>query len=354
MDESYLAFVASPSESDENGIYSYRVDATTGELARVAATPAGENPSFLTVHPSREYLYAVDGVDDGTALAFSIDRETGTLTELNRESSGDAGPCYCSVDTAGRYLLIAHYSGGSVSMVPIGANGRLGEPTDVIVHEESNAGPDQQTQPRPHSIVPGPENRFAYVPDLGTDRVVVYEIDGENGKLQPVVSHHVGLHEGAGPRHFDIHPDDRFAYLLNERDSTLTAFERDADAGTLVEIETVSTLPTGFDGYNATADVHVHSSGQWLYASNRGQDSIAVFEIDGESGCPRLVDHQSTRGEWPRNFALDPAGNFLFAENKDTNDIVVFRIDEETGQLAYAGETRDVPQPMCMAFLPTE
>jgi len=322
MADNHLAFVGTFTDADTPGIHSYEVDTGTGELEAVAATAGGADPSFLAIDPAWEHLYAANATDEGAVTAFSIDRDTGELTELNRGPSGDAGPCHCSVDPTGTALLAAHYQGGSVSMLSIEDDGRIGEVTDRVEHGDS----ESDATPHPHSIYPGPENQFAYAPDLGLDRIAVYEMDLEAGGLEPADPPAVEVHDGAGPRHLDFHPNERFVYLINERDSTLTAFE--LRSGRLEEIETVDTLPDGFDGDNYPADIHAHPSGQWVYGSNRGHDSIAVFELD-DDGVPTLVDHESTQGEWPRNFAIDPTGRYLFAENEDTDNIVGFRIEDD-------------------------
>lgn len=344
----HLAYLGTYTDGDSEGVYRYRVDASTGEMDRLGATEAGENPTFLAVHPSGDYLYAVNEAGDGGAVAFEVDRETGDLERLNERPTGDAGPCHCSVDAAGEYLLVAHYGGGSVSMLPVGADGALGDPTDVVEHEGSSVG-DRQTEPHPHSINPGPDDRFAYVPDLGTDEVVAYELDREADALERVGATEV--HDGAGPRHLDFHPAGRYAYLINELDSTLTALERDPETGALEAVETVETLPPEFDGESYTADVHVHPSGSFVYGSNRGHDSIVAFECDAGTGRLSLVGHESTRGEWPRNFALDPSGDHLFAENRDTDDVVAFDVDGATGELSATGDVEAVPSPVCMQFL---
>lgn len=348
---SFLAFVGAFADTEGDNLFSYRADAASGELTQLAATRAGENPSFLAVHPDGEYLYAINEVESGAVVAFSIDRRTGALSLVNRQPSGDAGPCHCSVDATGSYVMVAHYAGGSVSLLPIRDDGGLEAPADVVDHEGSSVDPERQTQPHPHSIATGPENRFVYVPDLGADRVVIYELDLENGELRPAESPRVSLHDGAGPRHFDIHPNGRVLYLLNELDATLATFDRDPRTGALEERATTATLPAAFDGDNLAADVHAHPSGRWVYASNRGHDSVAILEIGPRGGISRLVDRESTRGASPRNFALDPTGTFLYAENGETDAVVVFRIDSETGELEYTGQTIDVQQPSCMKVL---
>jgi 6-phosphogluconolactonase len=315
-----------------------------GSLERLGVTAAGENSSFLTIHPNGSYLYALSEVADGTVTAFTID-PSGALSQVNRRTSGASGPCHCTVDAAGTYLFVAHYTGGAVSVLPIQDDGGIGDPMTVVTHEGSSVHPRRQTEAHPHSVRLGPNGRFAYVPDLGTDEIVVYEFD--DGALHRVEA--VSVHDGAGPRHLEFHPDGAVCFLVNELASTLSAFEYHETTGSLTHLDTVDTVPEQFIGENLTADVHVHPSGRWVYCSNRGHDSIAVFEFERER--LQSVGHESTRGEWPRNFALDPAGEFLYAENQRTDEIISFCIDETTGTLAPAGHTMVVPRPACMKIL---
>ena len=358
---SALAFVGtrgyvSPSNASDGEasreIHAFGLDPETGELSRRAVVDAGENPSFLAVHPDEARLYAVSQADEGTVTGFEFDPETGELSRLNRRRTGDARPCHVSVDPTGRYALATHYVGGSVSVLPIAESGRLSNPSHAVEREGRGPDPDRQTRSRPHAAVFGPDDRFVYVPDLGADRVWVYELDRDEGRLVPAGPGSVRLHAGAGPRHLAFHPDGRFAYAVNELDSTLTAFERDPRTGDLSAVRTVSTLPTSFEGENRPADVHVHPSGRWVYGSNRGHDSVAVFAVDSESGAPEPAGHASTGGEWPRNFALDPTGEYLFAENQATDGIVPFRVDDAAGGLSVAGPAVAVRRPSCMALVP--
>ena len=346
--KSSLAFVGTYTSDGSDGVYSYRLDGETGDLEALGATAMGEEPSFLAIHPNGEYLYAVNEVDGGSVTAGKIDTETGTITQLNSQPSGDDGPCHCSVDATGQYVMAAHYGGGSVSMLPIEDDGCLGEPSTVVDHDPTDFEQDSSTTPRPHSINPGPENCFAYVPDLGLDEVVVYEMDLEAGRLD--FSSSVSVQSGAGPRHLVFHPTNGLVYVIDELDSSMIVFERDAQTGELAEIQTVSTLPDDFDGENYPADVQVHPSGEWVFGSNRGHDSIATFAVDDETGELELTSLEPTGGEWPRNFAIDPSGSFLFAENQNTDDIHVFRIGDD-GELEATGASVDVPSPVCMEFL---
>jgi 6-phosphogluconolactonase len=341
-----LAFVAG------DDLYSYRVDRPTGGLEHLSTTETAEPPSFLAVHPDGEHVYAVWG-GEGTAVAFDVDPETGELSAQNRQPTENQGPCHCAVDATGSYLLVAHYQGSGVAMLPIEADGSLGPVCDSHRHEGSGPNAERQEAPHPHSINPGPDNRVAYVPDLGIDKIVAYGIDTEAGRLVREDALTVDLSPGAGPRHFDVHPGEEYAYVINELADTVTAFDRDPETGALAAIGTESTLPDDFEGQTKTADIHVHPTGNWVYGSNRGHDSIAVFEIGADGGIDRLAI-EPTGGEWPRNFGMDPAGDYLFVENRDTDDVTTFDIDGATGGIAQNGAMTDVPQPICMVFLERE
>jgi len=343
----HTAYVGTYTEdTDSGGVYTCRVDGETGAMERRGVTDAGPDPSFLAVAPGGDTLYAVNEVGEGSLTALSID-DDGDLGLLNRQPSGGAGPCHVSVDATGRYALVANYAGGTVAMLPIRDDDGLDEPGHVVEHEGSGADPGRQEGPHPHSITPGPDNEVAYVPDLGTDRLVTYGLDLDGGRLRPDAVPDVELPAGAGPRHLEFSPDGRYASLINELDSTLTGLERDPSTGELSIVDAADTLPGGYEGENYTADVHVHPDGATVYGSNRGHDSIAVF--DGTEGRPVLRDHVSTGGEWPRNFAVGPAGDHLFVANADTDDVHVFAIDDD-GDLHATDETTTVPQPVCVRF----
>jgi 6-phosphogluconolactonase len=348
--ESRYAFIGTSTDADDDGVFGVRVDAA-GTLDRVSATNAGTEPMFLAPNSTGDRLYVTIRPDaGGRVVAYDIDRETDTLSRLNdAPTKGNGTPCYCSVDATDQCVLTAQYDGGTVSVLPIDGDGRVGDPTAVVEHEGSGPDPDRQSEPHPHAIRPGPDNEYAYAPDLGADRICIYDFDATAGTLDPAACGHVEVHDGAGPRHLDFHPNGRFVYLIDELDSTVVAYERDADTGALEAFETVSTLPEGFEGENYPADVHVHPSGEFLYGSNRGHDSIAVFELDAD-GRPSLLDTESTRGEWPRNFALAPTGEFLFAENADSDTVVSFRVEDD-GTLDPTGDVLDVPSPVCMQFV---
>ena len=338
------------------GIYLVHLDTATGRLDEPTLAAEVTNPSFLAIHPSRRFVYAVGemgsvaGKKGGAVSALAVDRQTGKLTLINQQSSGGAGPCHLVVDTAGRNVLVANYGGGSVASLPIREDGRLGQATSFIQHEGSSVDPRRQKGPHAHGIYLDPAGRFAFVPDLGLDKVVIHRFDATLGSLAPNDPPFATVTPGAGPRHFAFHPSARYAYVINEMGSTVTAFGYDARRGDLKSFQTVSTLPEGFAGNNTTAEIFVHPSGKFLYGSNRGHDSIAIFAVDAATGKLASVGHESTRGKNPRGFNLDPTGTWLVAGNQDTDNVVVFRVDARTGKLRPTGQSVTVGTPVCIEF----
>lgn len=339
---------------DCHEIHSFAVNTETGELTRMTTSDVGPNPAYLALHPEEDIVYAVNQVPEGQITALELDRASGELEVINRQPTGDLRPCYVSVEAEGRFALVAHHTGGSVSILPINDRGGLEPVSDSVVREGSGPDPDRQSKSRPHAILTGPDNRVVYVPDLGADRIWLYELDYDLGQLNPTDDDHVRLQDGAGPRHLEFHSNGVYAYLINELDGTLTALERDPSTGSLELVDTESTLPESYAGHNQTADVHVHPSGQWVYGSNRGHNSIAAFAIDPDSGGLDPMGQVSTRGKWPRNFAIDPTGSYLFAENQKSNDIYAFTIDPDSGALTPTGDGIEVARPVCMLIVPFE
>ncbi len=358
----YLVYVGTYTEegSKSKGIYAYRFDADTSELSPIGLVAETTNPSFLAVHPNHRFLYAVNevtrykGQSSGTVSAFAIDNATGKLTFLNEVSSRGADPCYVTVDKSGKYVLVANYTGGSIATFPVSDDGRLGEASAFVQHSGHGTNPERQEGPHAHSIDLSPDNHFALVDDLGLDELVVYRFDSAKGSLTSNDPKFAKLNSGAGPRHFAFHPNGKFGYVINEMQSTVTAFGYDPASGALHSLQTVSTLPKDFSGRNEDAEVEVHPSGKFLYASNRGHDSIAVFAIDAAKGTLTLVEIASTQGKEPRNFQIDPTGTLLFAANQKSDSIVVFRIDVKTGRLTPTGQKIDVGTPVCVKFLALE
>ena len=352
-----MVYVGTYTSGESKGIYRLRLDLATGALAPAGDPTETVNPSFLAFHPSRRFLYAVNETGDaptdksGAVSAFAIDPGTGGLTFLNQQPSGGAAPCHVTIDKEGRHALVANYWGGTVEVLPIQADGRLGPPSAVVSHQGRRASPGRPAESHPHSMNLDAANRFVFVADLGLDEVVAYRFDGKKGLLAPHESGTVRLAPGAGPRHLAIHPDGRQAYVINELDSTITRLAHDAAAGTMKAVQTVSTLPAGFQGRNSTAEVVVHPDGRLLFGSNRGHDSIAIFTIDGATGALTPAGHQPTGGKTPRNFAIDPTGAYLLAANQDSDTIAVFRIDRATGRLEPVGTPVRVPRPVCLRMM---
>lgn len=347
-------FIGTYTSGKSEGIYVYRMNSDTGQL-KMFSSIKSENPSFLTLDRSRRFLYAVnevnsfDGKPSGAVSAYTID-STGSLKFLNQQPSMGADPCHLTVDRKRTSLLVANYTGGNVALLPILKNGTLGPASDVRQHEGS--GPKkQQNGPHAHCIILDARERHALAADLGSDKVMIYRFDPTTRKLRPAKQPSATLTAGSGPRHLTLHPNGRYAYVINELDSTMTTLKYNAAAGTLTTVDTVSTLPTGFSDVSYCADVHVSPSGRFLYGSNRGHNSIVVFAIDSRSGKPTLVEHVSTEGKWPRNFVIDPTGRFLLVANQHTDNVVVFRIDSRTGRLKPSGHAAEVPVPVCLKFL---
>jgi 6-phosphogluconolactonase len=341
-----------------------RFDAATGKLTAPVLAAAAKNPSFLAVHPTLPVLYAVsevadaDGKPTGAVLSFAIDEATGTLTAKNHQSSGGGGPCHVSVDRTGRVALAANYGGGSVICLGLAADGSLepvaaGKPGGFIQHEGKGPNPQRQEAPHGHSINPSPDGRFAVACDLGVDKVFIHALDVDKATLAP---HGFGRGApGAGPRHFAFHPDGRHGYAVNELDLTVTAFAYDPQAGTLESIQAISTLPadvTDTKGFS-TAEIVAHPSGKFLYASNRGHDSIAMYRVDGGTGRLTFLGAELIQGKTPRNFVIDPSGKFLLAAGQNSHTVTVFAIDAETGTLSSTGPSLEVPSPVCIRFRPT-
>jgi 6-phosphogluconolactonase len=353
----YLLYIGTYTGPHSKGIYAYRFNAATGEAAPLGLAAESRSPSFLAVHPNGRFLYAVSETGDfdqrksGAVSAYAIDRASGRLTFLNRVSSRGSGPCYVTVDATGRNALAANYGGGSVAVLPIDNDGRLREASGFVQHTGSSVVRSRQERPHAHSIDLAPDNRFALVADLGLDQVLVYRFDAERGSLAANQPAFARLRPGAGPRHLAFHPAGKFAYVINELASTVAVFAYTAKSGALEELQTVSTLPEGFAGENSTAEIQVHPSGRFLYGSNRGHDSIAVFRVDSAKGTLKLIENVPTQGKTPRYFGLDPSGAYLFAANQDSGNVVVFRVDPATGRLTPNGQTLVVPSPVCVKFV---
>jgi 6-phosphogluconolactonase len=356
--EKLWVYVGTYTGIGSKGIYRFDLDLATGKLTSRGLAVAAAQPSFLAIHPNHRFLYAVGevadfgGKDTGAISAFSIAAKTGKLTLLNQQPSGGAGPCHLVVDKEGKHVLAANYNGGSVCVLPIRDDGSLGKATAFKQHKGSSVDKDRQKGPHAHSINLDAANRFAFVADLGLDKVLIYRYDARKGTLTENDPPSVALPGRSGPRHFAFHPDGKNAYVINEMKSTVTALDYDARHGILKPVQTVSTLPRGFKGNTSTAEVQVHPSGKFLYGSNRGHNSIAIFAIDAKTGKLSFIAHQADQIKTPRNFGIDPTGTFLVVANQDSASLVVFRIDPKTGKLTPTGTKVKVPKPVCVKMMP--
>jgi 6-phosphogluconolactonase len=344
------------------GIYLLELDLGSGALTSkglVAETPNPSVSHHLALRPDRKFLYSVsvvnifDGKNAGSVSAFAIDEKTGGLTALNTQTSGGAGPCYVTVDPTGSWALVANYWAGSLEVLPIEADGKLGSPTSLIQHKGSSVNKARQEGPHAHSVDLDPTGRFAVAADLGLDKLMIYRLDPRAGTLTPNVPPSADLAPGSGPRHLAFHPDGRHAYVINELASTVTVFDLDPSRGSFSELQTISTRkPDATRAGNSTAEILVHPSGRFVYGSNRGDDSLAIFAVDPTSGKLTTVGFQPTGGKNPRSFGIDPTGQFLIAANVDSDTAVVFRVDPQSGLLKQVGEPLAVPSPVCVKFVP--
>lgn len=357
--KSARVYVGTYTNTDSKGVYRFDLDLETGEPAGLVLAAETTSPSFLAVGPGAKYLYAVGEVESvggkpgGGVVAFSIDPATGALTPINQQSSVGAGPCHLTVDKDGKNVLVANYGGGSTAVLPILEGGKLGPASAFVQHEGSSVNPQRQKEPHAHSVNLDPAGKFAFVADLGLDKVLVYKLDPEKGTIVPNDPAAARVAPGAGPRHFDFHPNGKFAYVINELGSTVTAFAYDAARGELTEIQTVTSLPKDFKGTNYPADIHVHPNGKFLYGSNRGHDSIASFSVDPTTGKLAPTGHQGEGIKNPRNFGIAPGGKFALVASQDGDSVLVFAIDPETGTLSPTGKGLKVPRPVCLKFIPT-
>lgn len=350
----YLVLVGTyTNKTQSKGIYAFSYDAETGKLTPQGVAAETADPSFVAIQPSGKYAYAVNETgQQSTVSAFALEAQSGKLTLLNQLPALGQDPCYVTFDRTGKFVLVANYTSGTVAVFPTLADGKLGAHTALLA-DAGTLGPNKERQEGPHAhwIAASANNRSVYVADLGLDRVLSYEFDADQGTLTRAQANLFSaiLSPGTGPRHVAFSPDGNFMYVLGEMSSTVTVFAGDG-RGTYRPLQTISTLPAGFSGRNDSAEIALHPNGKWLYASNRGSDTIAVFAVDSGKGTLRLLEDVPTGGKEPRHFAIDPAGNYLLAENQHSDTIVTFRIDGKSGRLTATGDVAKVPSPVCLAF----
>jgi 6-phosphogluconolactonase len=359
-----LAYVGTYTGGKSQGIYLFRLETKISDASQddrlVPLGLAAEiaSPAFLEIDAKRRLVFAVNetgefnGQPTGGVSAFAIDPATGKLKLLNQCSSMGAGPCHLILDRAGRHVFVANYGSGSVAVLPVAPDGRLGEASDVVQHEGKSVNPQRQEGPHAHCVTLDPANRFLFVCDLGLDKVMIYKFDAASGRLTANEPAFAAVAPGAGPRHMVFRPDGRFAYVVNELNSTITAFEYDADTGALKELQSVSTLPENFAGPNTCAEIGIHPSGKFVYASNRGHDSVVLLSVDPDKGTLSYVKEQLTGGKTPRHFGIHPAGTHLAIANQNSDTLVLCRIDQASGRLQPSNAFAEAPTPSCIQFLP--
>ncbi len=364
LKNSTLVYVGTYTGAKSKGIYLFKLISENHQGgAKTVLVPLGlaaetPSPSFLELDPKRRLLFAVgemntfEGKPTGAVSAFSIDGATGKLSLLNQRPSGGTGPCHLVLDQERRHILVANYGSGSVSVLPVEADGRLGEASDFVQHQGESVNPQRQKGPHAHCVTMAPDNRFAFVCDLGLDQVLTYRFDPKHGKLAPNQPAFTPIKPGSGPRHMVFRPDGRFAYVINELNSTITALAYNSKSGVLNEVQTTSTVPADYKEPNFTAEVDVDPSGKYLYGSNRGQDTLVVFQIDPKKGTlARVAEHQ-TRGKKPRHFGIAPSGRHLVIANQETDTILCCEIDPSDGRLHPSDVLAEAPSPVCVKFLP--
>ncbi len=338
--------------TSEKGIYFADFDAKSGRLSAPQLVSDTIAPSYITIHPDEHYLYAVNEVDKGSVTGFSIDRSSGKLTPINTASVKSAGPCYLAIDKSGRWIITANYAGGSITVLPIESGGKLGEVSDFIQHKGSGPNRDRQTSPHPHWVGFIPKSGLALVTDLGIDEIAIYNFDARKGALTVGDSAFMTIPPGSGPRHGAMHPSGKFFYVITELTNYITEYYFEPEPKRFTALQTVSTLPEGFKGESTGAEIAVHPTGKWVYASNRGDDSIAVFEVvePKKKGLLKPAQHIPSGGKTPRQFEIDPSGRWLLAGNQNSDNIAVFSIDQTSGKLTLSSTVPGVPKVSCIKF----
>ena len=350
-----IIYAGTSSARGSKGIYVFQFDRSLGKLTELQTVTEGISPNFLALSPDRKYLYAIystgtiqDG--NGSVMSFKIDPSTGFLTKLNEQSSEGNGPAHISIDPKGRFAYVSNYGGGSLAVYPINKDGALEKASDVIKHTGTSIVQGRQEGSHVHSIIPSKDGKFVYVSDLGIDKVMIYQVQ-KSGKLVPAIIPFVKNAPGSGPRHFAIHPNGNFAYSAEEISSTIASFRIDKLNGSLSPLERLNMLPAGFTDKSSAADIHFSPDGKFLYASNRGHESLVIYAVDPKTGKMSLVGHENTGGKHPRNFMIDKRGEYVLTANQNTDNIVVFSRDKQTGKLIPTGEQVLVPAVLCLVQL---
>lgn len=338
------------------GIYVFEFNNTNGSFREISHIKTS-NPSFLTVSPDEKFVYAVNenanNDNGGEVSAFSFDKKTGRLSAINKQLSGGDAPCYIVTDKTGKWIITGNYSSGTLSVLPINASGGLGKATTIIQHKGSGINKERQKKPHVHCTVLSKDNKWLFVPDLGIDKVMIYSFDSNTGKLQPALQPFTKITDGGGPRHLTFHPNNRYAYLIEEMGGAVDVF--DYSNGKLKPIQHIASVQDSDTGFIGSADIHVSADGKFLYASNRGGfNTIAMYSINQQNGTLTLIGHQPSLGNIPRNFSIDPSGNYLLAANQESDNIVIFKRNTNTGLLTDTGKRIEVGKPVCLQWIRKE
>ena len=350
MNHDFHLLVGTYTSGKSEGIYVYKFNALTGEFTAESIAKNVKNPSFLAVSPNEKFVYSAGEIDkNGAVYAFSFDKKLGNLTQLSTQSSNGNYPCYVAIDKTGKWVIAGNYGAGSLTVLPVETNGGLGKPTQTIQHEGKGKNADRQEAPHVHSINIAPNNVDVFVADLGIDKLVSYSLDAKTGILSKGNPPFTKLEDGTGPRHFIMHPNGKFAYVIQELSSQITTFNY--KKGSLTAIQSISTLPADYKGANSCADIHISSDGKFLYGSNRIHDSIVIYSIDQKTGKLTYITNESTKGKKPRNFIIDPTGNYVLVANQETDNIVIFKRDAKKGTLTPTGQEISVPNPVCLKMI---
>lgn len=350
MNNDFHLLVGTYTSGKSEGIYVYKFNALTGEFTAESIAKNVKNPSFLAVSPNEKFVYSAGEIDkNGAVYAFSFDKKSGNLTQLSTQSSNGNYPCHVAIDKTGKWVIAGNYGAGSLTVLPVEANGGLGKPVQTIQHEGKGKNTERQEAPHVHSINFAPNNVDVFVADLGIDKLVTYSLDAKTGILSKGNPPFTKLEDGTGPRHFTMHPNGKFAYVIQELSSQITAF--DYKKGSLTATQSISTLPADYKGANSCADIHISPDGKFLYGSNRIHDSIVIYSIDHKTGKLTYITNESTKGKKPRNFIIDPTGNYVLVANQETDNIVIFRRDAKKGTLTPTGQEISVPNPVCLKMI---
>lgn len=350
-----IIYVGSSSVRGSKGIYVLELDQQKGTLKELQTVTEGNSPGFLAFSPNKDFLYSIYGkgtINDGNGavMAFKIDAFTGLLTKVNEQSVGGKGPAHISIDPKGRFAYTANYGDASVTVFPINADGSLAKASDYVKHTGSSTNPQRQKEPHPHSSIPSADGKFLYVSDLGTDKIVIYEVTND-GKLKPASVPFVQVSAGSGPRHFKIHENGNFAYSVDELSNTIVAFKVNKKTGALTIIERLTMLPEGYSEVTYASDVHFSPDNKFIYATNRGHESVVIYGVNAKTGKLNMIGHESTGGKHPRNFMISKNGEYVLVGNTNTDNVVVFNRDNKTGLIKPNGVQHTIPAVSCLLEL---